>query len=74
MQTVELIQSSKIKTNYLKWEEAYVELYWNFFETFLELNFSMWENPENLQVLASSIPQAFIQASELSVPTKTWKL
>jgi hypothetical protein len=73
MQTEEMVQSTKIKINYLKWEEANVELNWKNLETFLELNFSLWENPENLQVLASSLPQAFIQAAELSVPTKTSK-
>ena len=69
-QTVETIESSKMKIKYLKWEEANVELYWENLEKLLDQNFSLWENPENLQVLASTIPQAFIQAAELAVPQK----
>ena len=59
--------------NFLKWEEASVELYWENLEKFLDINFSLWDNPENLQVLASSIPQAFIQAAQLAVPQKSSK-
>ena len=59
--------------NFLKWEEANVELYWENLEKFLDINFSLWDNPENLQVLASSIPQAFIQAAQLAVPQKSSK-
>ena len=50
-----------------------VELYWENLEKLLEQNLSLWENPENLQVLASTIPQAFIQAAELAVPQKSSK-
>ena len=72
-QNHEMVSSSTIKINYLKWEEANIELYWETLEKLLEQNFSNWENPENLQVLASTIPQAFIQAAELAVPQKSSK-
>ena len=36
----------------------------------LNHTFEVWKYPENLQILASVIPTTFIQAAELSAPTK----
>ena len=40
----------------------------------LQQSFDIWKTPENIQILASTIPQAFIQASNLAVPQKSNKL
>ena len=68
------LKSSQLKVNHLKWEEANLELYWENLEKFLQQNFDFWHAPENIQVLANTIPQAFIQAATLSVPQKSNKI
>ena len=68
-QNEEVLKSSQLKLNHLKWEEANLELYWNL-EKFLQQNFNTWENPENIQILSITIPHAFIQAANLAVPLK----
>ena len=70
----EIIQSSQLRINHLKWEEANLGLYWENLEKLLELNFQTWNNPENIEVLAKTIPQAFIQAASLAVPQKSSRL
>ena len=69
-----MFSSTTIRLKHLKWEEANINLYWETLEKLLEQNFVIWDNPENIQVLASTIPQAFLQAAELSVPTKEVEL
>ena len=44
-QNHEMVSSSTIKINYLKWEEANIELYWETLEKLLEQNFDNWEKP-----------------------------
>ena len=39
----------------------------------LQQNLEIWKSPKNIQVLASTIPQAFIQAANLAVPQKSSK-
>ena len=72
-QSKELIESSKLTINHLKWEEADLEFYWENLEKFVQQNLEIWKSPENIQVLASTIPQAFIQAANLAVPQKSSK-
>ena len=42
-------------------------------DSILEQNFEIWSSPENLQILASVIPQSFIQAAELAAPSMSNK-
>ena len=69
-QKKDVLKTSNFKINHLKWEEANIEMYWNNLDKLLQQNFSIWESPENIQVLAATIPQAFIQAANLAVPMK----
>ena len=45
-------------------------MYWNILDKLLQQHFSTWENPENVQVLSATIPQAFIQAANFAFPLK----
>ena len=59
-----------IETRKLKWEECDTGLYGSSLEKLLEETFDLWEAPENFQVLASVIPNCFLQAAEIAVPSK----
>ena len=54
----------------IDWEKADISAYQNTLNSLLTQNFEIWKNPENLEVLASVIPTSFIQAAELSAPSK----
>ena len=47
-QSKELIESSKLTINHLKWEEANLEFYWENLEKFLQQNLEIWKSPENI--------------------------
>ena len=40
-------------------------------ENLLSQIFEFWKSPENLQILSAIIPSSFIQAAELSAPSKS---
>ena len=55
---------------YRKWEECDTDLYGSTLEKLLEETFDLWAAPENFPVLASVIPNCFLQAAEIAVPSK----
>ena len=57
----------------LQWDECDVQNYQNSLEILLEKIFENWNAPENLQILATTIPHAFIQAAEASVPCQEYR-
>ena len=64
VETVPLINKKLI------WESADIDSYQENLETFLENNFQFWNQPQCIQTLALLIPQSFIQAADISVPSK----
>ena len=65
-----VIASVPVVNKTLVWEAADINLYQQTLETLLEQNFTFWNQPESLQTLALLIPQAYIQAAEIAVPSK----
>ena len=53
---------------------GFVQFYWENLEKLLNQNFTMWEKSGSIKVLAATIPQAFIQAANMSDPQKTEKM
>ena len=68
-----LVKSAQLKNMKLVWECADIELYQDTLESILEENFQFWNQPQCIQTLALLIPQAYIQAAEIAVPSKQKK-
>ena len=66
-------ESIKVENKRIEWDKADIPLYQNVLNSLLSQNFEIWISPENLNILASVIPTSFIQAAELSAPSKEIK-
>ena len=66
-EAVEIVQKQ------IDWDKADITDYQNYLENLLSQIFEFWKSPENLQILSAVIPSSFIQAAELSAPSKSSK-
>ena len=66
-------ESVELEQKRVDWENADIFKYQETLDSLLEQNFEIWSSPENLQILASVIPQSFIQAAELAAPSMSNK-
>ena len=55
------------------WEKADIPQYQALLDSLLEESFDIWQFPENMSILASTIPSTFILAAEIAAPSKTVK-
>ena len=67
------MKSKPLENKTLLWEKADIELYQEHLESLLEQNFEFWNTPQCISVLSMLIPQAFIQAATIAVPSKQKK-
>ena len=65
-----VIETVPVLNKRLLWEKANIDLYQETLESILQQNFEFWNTPECINTLAMLIPQAYIQAAEMSVPSK----
>ena len=66
-EAVEIVQKQ------IDWDKADISGYQYLLENLLSQIFEFWKSPENLQILSAIIPSSFIQAAELSAPSKSNK-
>ena len=67
------VKFKPLENKTLLWEKADIELYQEHLESLLEHNFDFWNTPECISILSMLIPQAFIQAANVAVPSKQKK-
>ena len=63
----------QIKVKQYIFSECDLPLYQSTLESLLDETFRNWDSPENMEVLAKLIPMNFLQAAEMSVPSKSSK-